>query len=148
MGSQSRSKIKRQGRNEIQHRTKLFGGVRTAEEVHAIQGIRQPCQGPGCKNLPVVQAKMFMLHDEFIERCPQMAVAIAISNPDGSRSIPCVPMTFGPMVMFSKVAACRTHQRELEVTAARAPSWVLVEINHGPGADKPQVQSAGIISAI
>jgi len=130
----------RRNLNPIVHRTKLFGGVQTAQEVHAKLAFRQPCQAPGCKNLPIVQAKMFMLHDDFIAQCPKMAAAIALTNPDGSRTIPCVPMTFGPMVMFSKVAACRSHQRELEQAAARAPSYVLVEIDRGPGADKPMVQ--------
>jgi len=131
---------RRRERNPIVHRTKNFGGVRTAQEVHAKMGFRQPCQMPGCKNLPVIQAKLFMLHDDFVKQCPQMAAAIALTNPNGSRTIPCVPMTFGPMVMFSKVAACRSHQKELELEAAKAPSYVLVEIDRGPGADKPQVQ--------
>ncbi len=146
MGTQS--SIKRQRRGEIIHRTKLWGGVRTAEEVNATEGFRQPCQSPGCGNMPVVQVKMFMLLNDFVEKSPQFAAAIAMTNPNGSQTIPCVPMTFGPMVMFSKVAACRSHQRELELEAAKAPSSVLVEFNRGPGADKPQVQSAGIRSLL
>lgn len=129
----------RKPRGEVIHRSKLFGGVTTAEEVHAKHGIRQPCTSPGCRNLPVIQIKCFMLHDEFVKQSPQMAMAIAATNPDGP-FIPCTPTTFGPMVMFSKVAACRTHQKDAETAAAKAPSWVLVEINRGPGADKPQVQ--------
>jgi len=130
---------RRDKKSEIIHRKKLFGGVATAEEVHAKHGIRQPCQSDGCKNTPVVQVKLFMLHNEFVQRSPQMAAMIAMSNPDG-RYIPSVPTTFGPMVMFSKVAACRAHQRELEREAAKAPSYVLVEVDRGPGADRPIVQ--------
>lgn len=136
MGRESRLK-----RKEVIHRSKLFGGVATAEEIHARVGFRQGCQAPGCKNAPVIGVKMFMLHDEFVQRNPQMATMIAMSNPNGPY-IPCTPMTFGPMVMFSKVCACRTHQKELEQAAAKAPSYVLVEIDRGPGADKPTVQVA------
>lgn len=131
----------RKPRGEVIHRSKLFGGLTTAEEVHAHHGIRLPCGAPGCKNLPVIQIKMMMLMNEFAQRSPQLAAAIAATNPDGP-FIPTVPTTFGPMVVFSRVAGCRTHQKDLEKAAAKAPSWVLVEIDRGPGADKPIVQVA------
>jgi len=136
MGRDSRLK-----RSEVIHRSKLFGGVRTAEDVHARHGLRDPCAIKGCPNLPVIQIKMFMLHDEFVQRNPRMATMIALSNPNG-KYIPCTPTTFGPMVRFSTVNACRTHQRDAERAAAKAPSYVLVEIDRGPGADKPIVQVA------
>lgn len=127
------------------HRSKLFGGVATAQEVHAKYGFRQACQATGCGATPVIQIKMFMLHDEFVQRNPQMATMIAMSNP-GGKYIPCTPTTFGPMVRFSTVAACRTHQKDAEMAAAKAPSYVLVEIDRGPGADKPIVQVASNIA--
>jgi len=133
-------------RGEKIHREKLFGGVATAQEVHAKHGFRQACTAPKCKNIPVIQIKMLMLHDEFVQRQPKLAAMIAMTNEAGPY-IPAVPTTFGPMVMFSKVTACRVHQKELEKAAAKAPSYVLVEIDRGPGADKPQVQVAGLITA-
>lgn len=132
-------------RGPLIHTTKLFGGIATAQEVHAKHGFRQPCTAPGCKNLPVIQIKMFMLHDEFVQRQPQLATMIAMTNESG-RYVPAVPTTFGPMVMFSKVCACKAHQRELEKEAAKAPSYVLCEIDRGPGADKPQVQVSKLLS--
>lgn len=126
-------------RPEVIHRSKLFGGVRTAQEVHAKLGFRQPCVAPGCTNLPVIQIRMLMLHDEFVREHPQMATMIVMSNPDGPY-IPCAPTTFGPMVKFSSTCACKVHQKELEQAAAKAPSYVLVEIDRGPGADRPVVQ--------
>lgn len=89
--------------------------------------------------MPIIQVRMFMLHDEFVRRAPQLAVAIAASNPDGPY-IPATPTTFGPMVRFSTVNACSMHARELEREAAKAPSYVLVEIDRGPGAERPVVQ--------
>jgi len=118
------------------HRSKLFGGVTTAQEVHARLGFRARCTK--CKGPPVIQVKMFMLHDEFVKRAPDMAVAIAASNEAGPY-IPTTKTTFGPMVRYATVTACKAHQKELELTAAKAPSYVLVEIDRGPGADKPIV---------
>lgn len=145
MGHQSSAKGGRR-RGEIIHRSKLFGGVSTAEEVHARHGFRQPCGIAGCSNLPVIQVRMFMEHGEFVRRAPELAATIAASNPNGPY-VPTTPMTFGHMVLFSKVSACRTHQRDLERSAAKAPSWVFVEVDRGPGADKPLVQSAGVPAA-
>lgn len=124
-------------KQKIIHRTKLFGGVKTAEEIHAQHGFRDRCLK--CQGPPVVQVRMFMEHDEFVKRSPDMAAAIAASNPDGPY-IPTVPMTFGPMVKYATITACRHHQKELEQTAAKAPSYVLVELDYGPGCDKPVIQ--------
>jgi hypothetical protein len=135
VGHQSR--IRKQRRGEVIHRTKLFGGVKTAHEVNAQLGWRQRCAK--CQGPPVIKVRMFMLYDEFVKRSPQMAMAIAATNPDGP-FIPTMPTTFGPMVKYASVCACSAHQKELEVMAAKAPSYVLVEIDRGPGADKPVVQ--------
>jgi hypothetical protein len=135
MGREARAK------RTVIHSSKLFGGVMTAQEVHARWGFRGKCNAPGCGNLPVIQVRLFMLHDEFVVKSPQFATMIAMSNPDGPY-IPCAPTTFGPMVRFSTVCACRTHQKELELEAAKAPSYVLVEIDRGPGADRPTVSVA------
>jgi hypothetical protein len=125
--------------NPVIHRSKLFGGVKTAQEVHAQLGMRTRCLK--CGGPPAIKVKMFMLHDEFVKRDPMLAASIAKSNPGGPY-IPTTKTTFGPMVLFSTATACRIHQKELELVAAKAPSYVLVEIDRGPGADKPIVQVA------
>ncbi len=124
-------------KQQIIHRTKLFGGLKTAEEVHAEFGFRDRCLK--CEGPPVLQIRMFMEHDEFLKRSPDMAAAIAMSNPDGMY-VPSVPMTFGAMVKYATVTACRLHQKELEQTAAKAPSYILVELDYGPGCEKPFIQ--------
>lgn len=135
MGARDRLKS-----NPVIHRSKLFGGVKTAQEVHAEHGFRERCLK--CKGPPVIQIRMFMHHDEFVKRAPVLAMQIAYSNPDGPY-IPCTPTTFGPFVKYATVTACRVHQKEAELTAAKAPSYVLVEIDRGPGAERPVVQVAG-----
>lgn len=121
---------------EVIHRTKLFGGRETAEEVHSRLGMSKPCQI--CGGRPVIMIKVLMQHDEFVKRSPELAAEIARTNPNGPY-IPTFATTYGPMVLVSKVTACRLHQKELEKTAAKAPSYCLIEIDRGPGADKIQV---------
>lgn len=113
--------------------------MRTAAEVHAKLAWRGRCLK--CGGPPVIQVKMFMHHDEFVSRAPMLAASIAATNSNGPY-VPAVDTTFGPMVMYAKVLACKAHQKELEQTAAKAPSYVLVEIDRGPGADKPVVSVA------
>lgn len=132
-----RSRIRQQRRAEIIHRTKLFGGKMTAQEVHGRWGIKIPCFA--CGKMPVILIRSMIHHDEFVKRDEQLAVAIASSNPAGP-FIPTIPTTYGPMVMVSRVSACKEHQREAERAAAKSPSWYLVEIDRGPGADKAQIQ--------
>lgn len=111
----------------------------SAEEVHARWGMRQGCFG--CGKLPVILVRVFMKHDDFVKADPLLAAEIARTNPAGPY-IPTFPMTYGPMVCVSKLTACRLHQKDLEKAAARSPSNALVEIDRGPGADRPIVQVA------
>lgn len=136
MGHQSRIRAERK-QGEVIHRTKLFGGRHTAEEVHAKFAMKQGCHA--CGKMPVIMIKSLMLHDEFVKRDPVLASEIARTNQAGPY-IPTFPTTFGPMVLISKVTACKQHQRELERAAAKGPSYMLIEIDRGPGADKAQVQ--------
>jgi hypothetical protein len=140
MGHQSRIRSSRRASGsggEVIHREKLFKGRASAEEIHAKFGMKQPCHA--CGALPVIMIKTLMLHNEFIKREPVLAAEIARTNSAGPY-VPTFPTTFGPMVLISKVTACKMHQKELERAAAKGPSYVLIEIDRGPGADKPQVQ--------
>ena len=122
---------------EVIRRSRLFGGRRTAQEIHAEYGFRGRCLL--CSGPPVIRVKMFMTLNEFVSQSPQMAAQIVATNPDGP-FIPTTLMTFGPMVKFSDVLSCLLHRKELEVEASKAPSYVLVEIDRGPSADRPVVQ--------
>jgi hypothetical protein len=126
--------------NPVIHRTKLFKGIATAEEVHAQHGFRQRCMA--CGGPPVIQIKTFVQLMELIVKQPRLAAEIARRNPDGP-FIPSIPSKLGNLVLVAKVAACKFHQKELEKQAAKAPSYFIVEIDRGPGADKPIVQVAG-----
>lgn len=134
MGHQSRIRQKR--KQEIIHRKVLFGGVETAMEVHARLGWRGRCH---CGGAPVVQIRTFMLLEDAIKASPEYVGMIMMTNPDGSMQVPVQKTKFGDMIRVASVLACRHHQKELEIAAARGPSNALVEIDRGPGAERPVV---------
>ena len=131
MGHQSRAR-----RPATIHRKQLFGGRETAAEVHARLGWRGRCSahvaGPPCGGTPVIRIMSFMPVTDFRARAPWIAEALIAPR--------VVRMTYGPMVRIGKVLACAHHRQEAERAAARAPSCVLVEIDRGPGAERPVVQ--------
>lgn len=141
MGRQST--IKRQRSGDIIHRSTLFGGTTTAEEVHRRLSWRGRCTM--CGGAPVIKIRCFMLVDDIVDKSPEYLGAAMMTNPggafkpDGTPNIPTVTTKFGEMVLFASALACRDHQRELERTAAKHKSNVLVEIDRGPGADKATV---------
>lgn len=130
-------KKKSKKKKQIIHRSKLFKGQKTAQEIHAQYGFRSKCLK--CGGPPVIRVKMMMHVTDFKQKAPEWASAIALTNPKG-QDVPTIPTTYGPMVKYADVTACRHHAKDLELTAAKAPSWVLVEIDRGPGADNPVVQ--------
>lgn len=130
---------------ELIHRTKLFGGKQTAEEVH-----RELAWGPmavcqcGRKDV-VIQIDGYASPKELLAHLrPEVIVRLMVATEDGQ--LPTFPTKYGPMVNFSKAWACEDHKQLAEQTAARLPSWVLVEIDRGPGKDKVVVQVPTLIT--
>ena len=135
MGHQSRIRQKR--KNEVIHRKVLFGGVETAMEVHARLGWRGRCNA--CGGPPVIQIRTFMLLEDAVKTCPEYVGMIAMTNPAGTLEVPTQKTKFGDMIRVGSVLACKHHQKEAELAAARGPSNALVEIDRGPGAERPIV---------
>ncbi len=130
------------------HRSKLFRGQKTAQEIHREYGMRGRCSL--CSGPPTIMVRMMATIEEIKLRSPEYWVSICASaaqrgsvNRDRSIRIPFIATTYGKMIRFSTAYACQHHQKELEITAAKAPSWVLVEIDRGPGADTPLVSVDG-----
>ncbi len=129
----------------IIHRSKLFKGKRTAEEVHREFGMRGRCEL--CGGPPAIMVRMMMTIADIKATSKAYWFAICQSlvengqvDPQGNPKVPYIETIYGKMIRFSTVRACRFHQKQLELDAARAPSYVLVEIDRGPGADNPLVQ--------
>ena len=71
---------------------------------------------------------------------PEVIMALAAAN---EGCVPMVEFTYGKFVRIGDAYACPHCRHDLEVTASRRPSWVLVEFKEGPGADRPLVQVPG-----
>jgi len=129
----------------IIHRSKLFGGKKSAQEIHREFGMKGRCDL--CGGPPVIMVRMMALVSEIKKRSPEYWATVCASaaqngsvDKNGNVRVPTIDTTYGRMIRFSQAIACEHHRKELEITAARAPSWVLVEIDRGPNADAPLVQ--------
>lgn len=116
------------------HRTKLFGGRETAEEVHR----KYAWTGAKCylcrdKNV-VIQLSYAMSPIDLVTREP--AIAAQLVGTSDNDMLPVWRSKYGPMVWFWVEHACATHQQYAEREAAKLPSYILVEIDRGPGKDK------------
>jgi hypothetical protein len=123
----------------VRHRTKLFRGQRTAEEVHQHLAFPVGARCAACPNRPLVRAIVMM---ELKEAMKNPAVAkvleaapeeifkhiVQIKGADGKSTI--------PYFRCSIVYACKHCTPALEKQLAKAPSHCIVEFNRGPGTDK------------
>lgn len=123
---------------EILHIKKFMGGRVTPEELHRAIGLRVKCSG--CGQPAAIRIRVLVELAELTKRQPEFVAAVAASNPEGP-SVPTVATKYGPMVKVSDTGACALCRKTAEVAAARgAPSWCIVDIDRGPGPDRPQVQ--------
>ena len=118
------------------HRTKLFGGKESAEELHSRLGFRRRCDA--CNGPGRIRIRSFILVDELLEHAPELAAAIMESNPDGP-FIPSFDTKHGKLCKIGDVVACAQCQAGAERAAAHPPSTPglhpIVEIDRGPGKD-------------
>jgi hypothetical protein len=120
-------------------RRQLFDGRFTAEEAHAMFAFPRSarCAGCGSRGLALRAIVMAPLDEAVKHRMidPESAkdpyrlasILIPIQESATSRKL---------YVRISITYCCRRCQREFERALAKAPSWCIVEINRGPGADK------------
>lgn len=123
----------------IIHRRKLFGGQRTAEEVHQQHAFPRGAKCAGCGRPPLIRAIVMMelkealknpLIAEIAEKAPEALVqqVVQIKSTDGK--------SISPYFRCSVVYACKQCGPAMEKQLAKAPSHCIVEINRGPGTDK------------
>lgn len=143
MGEDAKTRAeRREQRAETIHRTQLFGGTTTAEEVH--RSLAFPVDAfckCGSRKL-AIRARTFMPHVDLVQHHGEMAMLIASRN--GGR-IPVANME-GPggdvvkMVRIGDAYACDMCKAALQRAAAKMPSYVYVHWDFGPGPEKPIVQ--------
>ena len=95
----------------------------TLEEQSAALGVAMNCTG--CGRPATVKITMYAEAQEFIRRSPEVAAILMVRH-DGE--LPVMNTKKGPMVPFSVVGACPLCRKELEIAAARAPSWCWADI--------------------
>lgn len=137
MGHQSR--IRQDRKAETIHRKKLFDGKLTAEEVHRGHFPQDAYCKCGSTKVAIC-VRTFWPVEDLIRNRPEAAMALAAQH---GGKLPCVDFTMGKHVRVGMAYACDSCKATLERKAASAPSWVVVEIDRGPGPDKPVVQVAG-----
>ena len=135
-------------KNPSIHREKLFGGLKTAEEVHGEMAFPKGAKCQTCSRRPLVRAITLAPVQDAIKHWPEIeklqpnqllkrVVAIR-ETPDAKNG--------APYVRIGVAYACKSCAPLMEKTLAQLPSWVLVEINRA----KPDrfVMGAGGGSAI
>jgi len=132
---------------KILHRTKLFGGTKTAEEIYQEIAVNRPCGGCGAPGLTKF-ATLVMLKD-LREKAPAVLAAI-MSRMEPGAAAPVTKTVYGPMVCVGQMVACKACTPTAERAASKGErEWskkgitVHIEINRGPGVDIPIFQVGG-----
>jgi hypothetical protein len=131
MGRASRSKCQRG------YLTKLFGGRTTAQDVWRTYVIGSNLCNR-CKAPAIMEGHLFWPVEDFERDHPALAVKIASEHNGG---IPFVSFKSAgrvrrDFVHLPTLYSCGNCAREFESMLAKAPSYVVVEVRKGPGADK------------
>lgn len=124
------------------HRSKLFGGQKTAEEIHQ-QYAFPPTARCLCGRRPMTRAIVMMelkeaMKNPTIQSLAEMAPlefmeflqknTVQIKTTDGKGTT--------PYFRVSVVYACKSCTPAMERQMAKSPSHCIVEINRGPGTDR------------
>lgn len=120
--------------SEIIHRRKNFGGVMTAEQVHAeLAWWKNTCSACGAP--PAMRIQVFILVKDL-----EPAVRAVAELEIAAGRLHTVPYQQGPALRVAKIYACVLCRKAAERAAARrAPSYAIVDIDRGPGPDSPIV---------
>lgn len=121
--------------NPIIHRAKLFQGRTTAMDLHrelAWGGHR--CDGCGAKDTAIRIQTFVLLKDM------SMATRMAIEFQISIRKLHTAKFRDGEAIRTGVIHACPRCSPAAERAAAQGPSFAIVDIDRGPGEDKPMVQ--------
>lgn len=129
MGHESKQKAERR------HTKKAFGG-RSAQEVYRTLAFpaHARCECGSAKI--AIRARSFAPLDGVLKE-PAFAMHLASQN---GGQLPVVDFTSGKYVRIGVAYACDGCRKSLQVTAAKAPSWVCVEFDECPDQDRVSVQ--------
>jgi hypothetical protein len=124
---------------DIIHRKRLFDGRPAAEVYAETAWPGKVCTGCGGKP-PAIRVQIFVALQDMSAQLREVALyEIAL------RRLNTVRTKRGPAIRTGEAYACRLCQASLERTAARAPSYAMVDLERGPGPETPIV---GVISDV
>lgn len=116
-------------KSEVLHIKKFDGGRSTPDEFHRQHGFsRASARCTVCGAPSAIRIRVLAQLSELTKRQPELVGAIAASNPNGPY-VPTIKTTHGDMVLISDVGACDNCKVSAERTAAKHPSWVIIEID-------------------
>lgn len=128
----------RASKPKIIHTDKLFGGRETAMDVHrklAWNGAHCYVCGSG---ETVVRISYGQSPFDLMAHEPGIASQLIMASED--QQLPVWQSKYGPMVWFWAECVCSQCRTYAEREAAKLPSYILVEMDNGPGQDKVIVQ--------
>lgn len=125
----------------VLHRKKFMDGRATPEEVHAALAFPPGQTCTACTRQPIGRIIVWAPLDEMMKRSEAVRL-MAVAAPEKLLG-QCQKFKEsssdykGALYVRMGVAySCKSCFTELERTAAKAPSWAVVEINRGPGEQK------------
>lgn len=114
------------------HTNKFDKGRRSPQEFHQQYAFPQNARCCACPNRPNIRAIVLCPFDEAQKR--GMLPEGAMFNPAVMQTL--VTIKEGnepkPYLRLSVTYSCKSCQKEFEKALAKAPSWCIVELNHGP----------------
>jgi len=125
---------RQQARAAVLHRRKFMDGKMSPEEAHQRYGI-PPHARCACGARPLITCRIFMPLDEVVKRQGTF-VGLMLAGKEEELYSMLLETIHGTFVRVSTAYACKQHEKDLDLAAAKAPSWCLVEFNRGPGAEK------------
>ena len=113
--------------NVISILDKFKHGDISIEDTHrAIEFNGRTCDK--CKQPAAMRIRTFGELAEVMRRSPEWVMQTAAKN---NGALPVVEFTYGKFIRVGEAYACEHCRSELEREAAKAPSWVIIEIDRG-----------------
>jgi hypothetical protein len=119
---------------KVIHRKQLFGGIKSAAQVHW-EGF--PLAKCPCGLDPIVRALSFAPIADLLDKDPLLLRQLSDRN---GGNLPLLELKYGTFVRIGEMFACTLCRSTLEKAMAKLPSYVLVEFDTGPSPDRPVVQ--------
>jgi hypothetical protein len=126
--------------NPVIHRDKLFGGRTNAMDLHRrLAWGGKKCDGCGAADTAIRIQTFVALNDMSMATRMEIEFRISLGQ------LHTINTAAGRAIRTGIMHACPRCSPALERAAAKGPSYAIVDIDRGPGEDKPVV---GVISAI